>query len=286
MKIENNVELSRYTTFRMGGNVKLLYSPEELDDLKLLYREGKLHHIIGGGSNLLINDSIIYDTAVSLRNLNNEFQIISEKENGIFYIGSSVRLQTAIKKINTLGYGGIEYLYSVPGLIGGAIFMNAGRGKEHNQSISDYIVSVDYFHEGKLKQLDNSECDFRHRYSIFQSLDNCIIMGARFRFPKTAEEVTKQRVEDRLELCRNLQDNSKPNFGTVFCIADHRIMKIIKLLSKNRGKGIQFSAKTENWMLHGKNGTFQNAITLIHRVEIMHKLVGKQCKLEVKIWYD
>ena len=50
--------------------------------------------------------------------------------NGKYYIGASVRLQRIINTINKDGYGGIEYLMSVPAMLGGAIYMNAGQGSD------------------------------------------------------------------------------------------------------------------------------------------------------------
>ncbi|WP_298048348.1 hypothetical protein, partial [uncultured Bacteroides sp.] len=44
---------------------------------------------------------------------------ILHESNGLYQVGAGVRLQALIKQINEDGYGGIEYLWSVPGLTGG-----------------------------------------------------------------------------------------------------------------------------------------------------------------------
>ena len=119
MKIIENEKLDKYTTFKMGGIAKKMYFPENNNELKDLIKSKPniINYLIGGGSNLIINDKGVYDEVLCLRNFNN--QIIKNDDDTI-YLGASLRLQKAINEINKLGYGGIEYLFSVPGLIGGA----------------------------------------------------------------------------------------------------------------------------------------------------------------------
>ena len=65
-------------------------------------------------------------------------------EDGILECGASVRIQSLLEKIKEFSLGGIEYLASVPSSVGGAVYMNAGRGRKIKRSISDYIESVRY----------------------------------------------------------------------------------------------------------------------------------------------
>ena len=52
---------------------------------------------------------------------------------------------------------------------------------------------------------------------------------------------------------------------------------------ENKKKGVHFSKKTKNWLLNS-GGDFKTAVMLIGKVEKMHRLVGKKCKAEVRIW--
>ena len=283
MLIKENESLSHYTTFKMGGTAKKLYFPESIDELKEFCEKkpDALKYIIGGGSNLLINDKKDFEEVLCLRNFNMSFE---NKGDGIFYIGGSVRLQTAIRELNKNGYGGIEYLFSVPGLIGGAIYMNAGRGKSYNQCISDYIQNVDVLVNGKVETIDKNQCDFSYRHSGFQNKPGCIILGALFKFPEMSKEESSKNIDDRIELCKRVQDNSNPNFGTVFCESNKVIMALVKKIKVGSEDGCRFSGKTTNWMLHGKNGSFEEAVSNINKVKKWHKLLGRKCKEEVRIW--
>ena len=235
----------------------------------------------GGGANLLINDQKVFPNVCNLREFNAKVEC---KENGRYYVGASVRLQKLIGQINNDGYGGIEYLFSVPGLVGGAVAMNAGRGKKYNQSISDYIETVEYIQNGQIYCLQKQNCQFAYRTSVFQSMPGCVITGVNFKFEPVEKAESTRRIQERLELCKQRQDNSAPNFGTVFCEANHSIMRLARCLALGNKRGVHYSAKTENWMLKGPEGTYKQALRLLGIVGTLHKVFGKKCRREVKLW--
>ncbi len=283
MKVLENEPLKKYTTFRMGGNAKRMYIPENVEELTGLADQNSdiLKYVIGGGSNIIINDKKEFDEVLCLREFNNK---IENKGNGCFYIGASVRLQKAIKEVNAAGYGGMEFLYSVPGLIGGALYMNAGTGRKTHMYISDYVVSVDVYLDGKKRTFSKDECHYEFRSSVFQSYGNCIILGAEFRFPEMTAEQAKKGIDDRIALCRKTQDMSYPNFGTVFCVSNTRIMDYVRKRHYGFKNGCTFSPKRKNWMLNREEGTFEQAVKLLNKVKKLHKLFRKECKCEVRIW--
>ncbi len=280
MKVLENEQLSRYTTIKIGGTAKKMYIPESEEELiEAAVKVGR-QYIIGGGSNLLIADHE-YESVLNLREFEKKIEHQSE---GRYYVGASVRLQNLINTINKDGYGGMEYLYSVPGLIGGAIVMNAGNGREWNNCISDYIIRVKVLHGNEIKWIDKADCDFSHRNSIFKNNSEYIVLAAEFDFPKQDLEKSKNMIKERLELCKRLQDSSKPNFGSTFMIYDKTIIRFAKRLQLGNKKGVHFSRKTGNWLVNEGHGSYRQAIKLIKRIEKIHKLFGKKCDREVIIW--
>lgn len=276
MKQLENQPLSKYTTIRLGGIAKTMLIPESVDELCNIIRERKPDYFIGGGSNLLISDRE-FELVVDLRSFDKSFE---NKGDGVFRVGASLRLQNLINQINEAGYGGIEYLYSVPGLVGGAVVMNAGRGKQYNQTISDYIVSVDIIRNEELITLSKEECNFSHRNSVFKNSKD-IVVGCVLKFPEMSIEEASARKKERIELCKQKQDASKPNFGSVFCEQDARIIKYAK--KHKIGGKVHFSEKTSNWIIND-GGTFKDALAAIKKVELLHKLYFKKCKREVIVW--
>lgn len=230
MKILENETLKKYTTVKIGGIAKKLYFPENKAELIELLNSirNKKKYILGGGSNLLINDQKEFDEVINLKLLNTSIENLGS---GKFYVGASVPLQKLITQINNEGFGGIEYLYSVPALLGGAVAMNAGRGKIHNSSISDYVKEVQVYDcaEQKMTKLSKEECQFSYRKSIFKDKE-LIVLGAILTFPSVDIEKAKRKREDRIKHVKKLQDNSGYNFGSVFREYNKYIMQVVRLL--------------------------------------------------------
>ena len=56
MKCLRNEDLRKYTSIQIGGNAKVMYIPESTEELLELAKNHSVGKIIGGGSNLLIDD--------------------------------------------------------------------------------------------------------------------------------------------------------------------------------------------------------------------------------------
>ena len=269
---------------RIGGIAKNLYVPESSDEVIALITDflntEKHYYLISGGSNILINDQRSFEHVIYLGEFNRNLRTLGD---GCFYVGASVRLQKLINEINQNGYGGIEYLFSVPGTVGGAVLMNAGRGKKYCQSIGDYVKSVDVFYEGTVKQIMKEECCFAYRSSIFSS-GKYLILGATFHFPPVSSDVSSARKRERLEHCKIYQDNSKPNLGTLLKQSNRMALRILKLFHTGYSDGIHFSSKTSNWLVNEGAGTFEQAEIVIQKSAILHKVFGCKQQLEIVVW--
>lgn len=278
MKIKNNVSLKEYTTLKIGGIAKNFYIVETEKDLKeVMSLVDEEIYIIANGSNILINDKKVFNNVIYM----NEFKKIINTNNDITTVSASVKIQELINYINKNEQGGIEYLYSVPATVGGAIYMNAGRGKQYNKSISDYLVNVRVFDGKEIITLRKEECEFKYRESIFKKKD-WIILEADFKFDyMTIEESTKIKKE-RIEYSKKIQDINNKNAGSVFRKSNMRIMNKLKGIGwKN---GVAYSKKTINWFNNNGNGTYKQAKFLIIITRILHRLFFKEIELEYIEW--
>ena len=280
MEVLRNELLSKHTTIKVGGNAILYHIPDDKDELlKLLKSIGNdKFYVISGGSNLLINDEKSFENVIYMGKVDESICHISD---GVFYCGASVRIQQLIKSAKMAGYGGIEYLYSLPAMLGGIVCMNAGRGKDVGCSISDVVLEVYAINNGTELTLSKEQCNFSYRKSIFRD-SSYIITGVKLRLIPQDGEKTEKRIQERLELCKSNQDHSGGTFGTVFSSASATILYICQKLSKK--SGIHWSQKRGNWFINDGTGTFQQAYKLMKRCELLHKLSGKKVKAEVCIW--
>ncbi len=273
-----NEDLGKYTTIKIGGTAKRMLIPETTAELVEIINEQSPKYFLGGGSNLLINNRE-FDLVINLRNFDNS---ISSLGDGMYVVGASVRLQSLIKRINNDGYGGIEYLCNVPGLIGGAIAMNAGTGKNEGKSISDYIQSIKVVKNGAMISLNKDEAHFEFRNSLFKGNSEYVIVSCVFYFPAMSHDESSIAREEKMRYYKTIQDPSYPNFGSVFFSYNGRIMNFVKKVGL--GGKVHFSKKTTNWILNEKNGKYKDAIDTIKKVEFMHKITHKQCVREVVVW--
>lgn len=284
MIILENENLKKYTTIRIGGIAKEMYFPENRQEFINVLKELDKQdlYIIGGGSNLLINDKKVFEKVISTKKMDLEITRLKDEK---FYVGASVSIQKLINYINKEGYGGIEYLYSLPALVGGIVAMNAGRGKKYNQAVSDYVekVYVYDFEEGQEKILTNKECNFEYRHSICKE-KKIFVLGVIFNFERMTKEKTDKKKNERIELVRKLQDNTGFNFGSVFRKNNRYIMQVVRLTSFRNKKQIHFSRKTSNWIINKGEGTFHQVISLIENVKKIHKILKSEAITEVIIW--
>ena len=82
---------------------------------------------------------------------------------------------------------GIENLTHIPGSVGAAPVQNIGA---YGVEISSFIISIECFNlkTNKLETLNNDQCDFKYRYSLFK-LEDFIILKVNFLFDKSFKPV-------------------------------------------------------------------------------------------------
>lgn len=280
MEVKNNVLLKEYTTLKIGGIAKNFYLIETIKDLENIINSiYNNFYIIANGSNLLINDKKMFENVIYM----NKFNKFINEENGIFEVSASVKIQELTNFINEKGYGGIEYLYSVPSTIGGAIYMNAGRGKLYNKSLSDYILDVTIYDGEALKVLSKTECNFNYRSSIFKT-KKWIIISARFKFESISIEESTKLKKERIAFSKKYLDSNNKTAGSVFKLCNVRIMNIIRKLNLGWKNGISYSSKTNNWINNNGQGTYKQAKILINIVKIIHRIFFKKIELEYIEW--
>lgn len=274
-----NVNLKNYSNMRIGGTAERMLFPKNIEELKEAYKiESK--YIIANGSNILINDRIFKNVV----NVSKMEEKIKNLTGGRFYVTASVKLPSFINYVNKLGYGGMEFLYCVPGTIGGAIYMNAGRGAHTGEFISNYIESVEVFDNGKIRTISKEDCKFSFRRSVFHD-NKFIILSAIFKFSSMSIEESSLKKNERKKFCKINQDHSGGNLGSVFCVANGNILTIAKMFRIGKKKGAHFSGKSSNWIVNSGAGTFNQVISIIKIVEMLHKIIKKDIKREIIIWY-
>mgnify|MGYP003323718416 CR=1 FL=1 len=140
------------------------------------------YYVFGLGTNLLVTDNNLDYVLIKLGRNFNHISVMEDKI--IAYSGASVNSICMLAYNNALS--GMEGLFGIPGTIGGAVLMNAGA---FNYSTADVVTTVVALVDGKLKVFDNIKFDYR--YSMFQDIDNCVILQVELKlnFADKAQEI-------------------------------------------------------------------------------------------------
>lgn len=285
MKILENYNLKFKNTFHINATVEKLFVPENEQELfeTLKIIKNNSYYILSGGSNILLDDRKPYKNIISMEELDKEKKF---EGNDVFYFGCSNRIQDVIKFLNDLNYGGFEELIGLPALFGGIIYMNAGIGSKDNQifSISDFIIKVKVYNikKNKVEYLDKDNCLFAYRKSIFMN-NEYIILGAYIIADKQEKDISKKRIDDRINYCRNFQIWANGCFGTCFSVANSKILKLMSKLKIHKGAVVQASNNC-NWLINIGEAKFSDAIYFINICKFLHKIFLKKIECEVRIW--
>lgn len=280
MIIKENCNLYQYNTMRLHSVADNVFFPESREELVNLIKDfkekGTPYYIFSGGSNIVFAEKV----TTPLINLMEIDKGIDYLEDGLVKVGCSVRVQTLIRDLQKHGLGGIEYLFSVPSSLGGAVYMNAGRGKSEGLAISDYLIEVEYYcpTEGKFMNYKKRSEDFSHRHSPFQDMD-AIIVSATFRFKEQNANETEARIKERMEHSKKYLSADKPSCGSVFC-EGNRI--VYRLLMGKRVGGAIYSKKTPDWISNVENATASDVMALIEKGKKLHKMFFSRCKAEIR----
>ncbi len=177
LQIIENVPLSRYTRFGIGGRARVLADastePALVDTLRLLRENGCRHCVIGGGTNLIVDDEgfsgmVLRYTASAI-----------EMNGWTAHVEAGAMLQDLVDRSIGGGLCGLETMTGIPGWVGGAIYGNAGA---YGHSIHERVESVRFFDGNAIREIDNAACEFSYRESVFKRHKDWIILAVTLRF--------------------------------------------------------------------------------------------------------
>jgi len=247
MKIQENIALAQWTTFKIGGIAKYFVEVENVEDskeaLQLAKDTGLDFFVLGGGSNILVNDGGIEKLVIKVNF--NEFKI----DNNSMEIesGSGVPLSRLVKESAENGLSGMEWAIGVPGTVGGALRGNAGAfGGDMSSLVKEVsVLDVDNL---EVKNFKKDECNFSYRNSIFKENQNLIILSAVFGFEKREKETIQELMDKNLEARKKKQPEGISSAGSFFKNpkADE---KTIALFEKESGEKSRDGKVPAGWLI-------------------------------------
>ncbi len=131
-----NEPLAAFTWLRVGGPAEALFTPADTDDLAYFLKHLPADipvTVIGLASNMIIRDGGI--PGVVIRFSPRAFGQIKVEEGHRIRAGAFAADRKVAIEAAEAGIGGLEFLFGIPGSVGGALRMNAGTRSNTNPEI-------------------------------------------------------------------------------------------------------------------------------------------------------
>jgi len=279
--------MGRHTTLGLGGEADIYVVPADEDSLKhlvtVLSREETPITLVGGGSNLLVQDDGIEGVVVSLRRLVRLEDRLHGRDSRRILAGAGVSLAKLLRFNAEKGYTGLEWASGIPGLLGGAIRMNAGAfGFEIKDSLESVWIMD---RSGNIAKKPSAEIPFAYRTSGLR--DDSLILAAEISVGLAEPVDVLNRVSLYLEEKRQRQPVSDRSAGSVFKnpsgLSAWELIDRAGLRGAAEG-GIRVSERHANFFVNDGTGTAEQFMTLLHRV--VHEVedrTGVKLEPEVRI---
>ena len=275
-KAKRNVDLSQFTTYKVGGTAALHMMVSSIDDLYLVsavLAEVELPIlVIGRGSNLLISDSGFKGLALTIGGLADYVDLPNRDEDPgvepIALFGGSVALPVAARQSVARGLTGFEWGVGVPGSVGGAVRMNAGG---HGSDMASSLTSVRMFHLRKGLEAHVNAVDLGLRFRGSALDDHHVVLSATVDLEwSNSPEASEAELQEVVRWRRENQPGGQ-NAGSVFVNPEPGKVSAGAVIDELGMRGLrvgsaQVSEKHANFIQADVGGSAQDVVALMAEV--------------------
>jgi len=275
-KAKRNVDLSQFTTYKVGGTAALHMMVSSIDDLYLVsavLAEVELPIlVIGRGSNLLISDSGFKGLALTIGGLADYVDLPNRDEEPevepIALFGGSVALPVAARQSVARGLTGFEWGVGVPGSVGGAVRMNAGG---HGSDMASSLTSVRMFHLRKGLEAHVNAVDLGLRFRGSALDDHHVVLSATVDLEwSKSPEASEAELQEVVRWRRENQPGGQ-NAGSVFVNPEPGKVSAGAVIDELGMRGLrvgsaQVSEKHANFIQADVGGSAQDVVALMAEV--------------------
>lgn len=215
IQVKQEAILAPHTTLRVGGPAEYLAFPKNQNELRKLLQEAHLHqmpvYVLGGGSNLLVSDKGVRGLVIDLVG---DFEKIDIAPGGTeIEVGAAFSFPKLTRLCLELGWESALGWCGVPGLVGGALKMNAGT---RLGEMGEVVKQVEVMTQEGLQVLSHAQMGFAYRQTAFPK--DAILCQARLVYknpnPKKKSELLQKASE--LAKIRKATQPKQPSAGSMF----------------------------------------------------------------------
>ena len=284
-EVIENAPMSKYTSFKCGGNASLLIIPDSIGGTKMIIdfcREKDVEPlVIGNGSNLLVTDGGINSVVIKIGSKLSKVELIDDTT---IYCeaGASMKSLCMFALENSLS--GLEFAYGIPGTLGGAVYMNAGAYGGEMKDILHACKHIDK--DGEFGALEKDELDLSYRHSAYTD-NGYTILSALLKMEKGDKAEIKEAMDLNLRKRKEKQPLEFGSAGSTFKRPEGYFAGALIEQSGLKGYtvgGAQVSEKHAGFVINKNGATATDVITLIRDVQNkVYEKFGVKLETEVKI---
>ncbi|HEV2386130.1 MAG TPA: UDP-N-acetylmuramate dehydrogenase [Candidatus Acidoferrales bacterium] len=216
-----NVSLAQFSSYRIGGPARRYCEAASVEEVRAAVaearRQGWRLFVLGGGTNLLIDDHG-FDGLV----LRPNFRLL-EASGARVRAGAGLLVSELLDFLAPRGLAGLEWAGGLPGTVGGAVRGNAGA---FGGEIKDVTTEVESLDTATLELLvrPNADCRFGYRSSLFKERPGEIILTARFALRAGEPAAIAQTIAEKQEYRWRRHPLEYPNIGSIFKNVDLKLV--------------------------------------------------------------
>jgi UDP-N-acetylmuramate dehydrogenase len=269
--------LSLHTTLSVGGpaDIVRVRDARRLPELvTYLSSKGVPWRVLGGGSNLVVADEGLPGVLLQLA----RGEALVFRGNRV-EVPAAESLGTAILECAKRNLGGMEGLIGVPGMVGGALRMNAGA---YGSEIGDVVRALTLLHgaTGVIETVTNEGVHFEYRRTSFAPGD--VTLSATLELQECPYAVIVERIKECNRKRRASQPMEERSAGCIFKNPPGRSAG--KLLDElglkgTRVGGAVVSERHANFIVNRFQATASDIVKLM---DLMRERVLKACGLELE----
>ena len=211
-RLLGNEPLAPLTWFRVGGPAQVLFTPADENDLAYFLQHLRVDipvYCIGVGSNLIVRDGGMEGVVIRL---SPRAFGATRIDGDIVHAGTAALDKRVAEAAAAANLSGLEFLFGIPGSIGGALRMNAGANGGETKDILVEATAVS--RDGALHRFDNAAMGFTYRNS---SIDpSFVFTAARFRGVPADPEIIRTRMQAVQEHRETAQPIREKTGGSTF----------------------------------------------------------------------
>ena len=213
---KQNILLSRYSSYKIGGPAQFFYIAKNLEQLgdavTKARNEGLPIFVLGGGTNLVFDDYgfnglVLKPELVKL-----------ETQSPAITAEAGILMSDLLEFAMANSLSGLEWAGGLPGTLGGAVRGNAGAFRGEIKDLVEEVNSL-WIGDGKMRLIKrpNSECRFSYRNSIFKKNDGKeIIFSVVLNMKKGDKKAIREAIEEKIKYREERHPMEYPNIGSIF----------------------------------------------------------------------